>query len=348
MSSALAYQDNWETERYELLNTRVCDLVLNFRDTLLAQCLQKLYSELARKKISFRPRYYFTCAGDEWGCPDRVPIIGVPFHLADSRLTRIEKELGYTTYDRRDLMFLLRHECGHAICYAYELYRSAEWRHVFGDFKAYYPQNFKFKFNRYSRSYVRSQGEPKYYAQAHPDEDFAESFAVWLTPRSSWRREYRNWPVLQKLEYVDRTMKSIRGRRPSVLDGELHSPYDRKTYTLIQYYGEDLDDFKDKALGIYDEDLRLIFTEPDKGQRRLRAASGLIRSNRRFLTDTISRWTGARPKVIAPVLAKFFLRCRELRLLYHCDDEGVRLASLSALGTAVVMNYLHTGRYIPD
>ena len=77
-------------------------------------------------------------------------------------------------------------------------------------------------------------------------------------------------------------------------------------------------------------------------------AKDLIRKNRRFLIETISRWTGAREKVVAPVIGRFFLRCRELGLTVVPDEESYSLASLAALGTTVVMNYLHTGRYIPD
>jgi hypothetical protein len=347
-SQGSLYEDNWETERYALLNTRVCDLQLNFADTLLNRCIQKLYDELANKNLQFRPRYYFTCAGDEWGCPDRVPIMGIPFHLADNRLTRIEREMGYTTYDRRDLMFLLRHETGHAINYAYELYKAPEWQDLFGDFELTYPANFKFKFNPYSRNYVKSQGEPKYYAQAHPDEDFAETFAVWLTPRSNWRVAYRNWPSIKKLEYTDRVMRRLRHKKPVVTGGPLDSPYTSKTYTLIEYYGEDLDHFKDKALGLYDHDLQSIFVASQNGHRKLVAAKDLIRKNRRFLIETISGWTGAREKAVAPVIHKFIQRCRELGLTLPAEEEALRLASLTALGTTVVMNYLHTGRYIAD
>lgn len=347
MATLTQYQDNWETERYALLNTRVCDLVLNLEDTLLYKCLEKLYAELASKKLSFRPKHYFTCGGDEWGCPDRVPIIGIPFHLADNRLVRIEREMGYTSYDKQDLMAILRHETGHAINYAYKLYETSEWMEIFGDFNKAYPQNFRFKFNPYSRNFVRSLGEPKYYAQAHPDEDFAETFTVWLTPRSNWRRRYARWPSIKKLEYVDCTMKEIRERKPLVVTGKLDSPFYEKTYTLIEYYGEDLDAFKDKALGIYDEELKRIFHPPSNGRRRL-PAKDLIRKNRRFLISTIASWTGAREKVVAPVILKFFQRCRELGLTHTAEDEPYRLASVAALGTTVVMNYLHTGRYIPD
>ncbi len=348
MSTELRYEDNWETERYELLNTRVCDLQLNFEDTSLFRCIQKLYAELLSKKLQFKPRYYFTCGGDEWGCPDRVPIIGIPFHLADNRLIRIERDMGYTIYDRRDLMFLLRHETGHAINYAYELYNTSEWKEVFGDFNKTYPTNFKFKFNPFSRNYVKSQGDPRYYAQAHPDEDFAETFAVWLTPRSNWRNTYKKWPSLKKLEFVDHTISQLRTRKPSVLTGPLDSPYHSKSYTLIEYYGEDLDNYKDKALGIFDDDLKRIFGSSHNGNRKYVPAKDLIRKNRRFLVSTISEWTGAREKAVAPVIIKFFHRCRELDLVFSAGDEGSRLASVAALGTTIIMNYIHTGRYIPD
>ncbi len=348
MATALQFESNWETERYTLLNTRVCDLKLNLELTLLYRCIQKLYTEMQCKRLLFKPPYYFTCAGDEWGCPDCVPIIGIPFHLADNRLVRIEREMGYTRYDKRDLMILLRHEAGHAVNYAYKLYDEPEWCDIFGDFYTNYPTNFKFKFNPFSKTYVKSQGEPKYYAQAHPDEDFAETFAVWLTPRSNWRNVYKKWPSIRKLEYVDRIMQGIRNKKPRVMPAFLDSPYHAKTYTLIEYYGEELDNFKDNALGIYDEDLGRIFAGGSNGHKRTIPAKDLIRKNRRFLIDIISRWTGARERVVAPVIARFFHRCRELGLSLLPDEESYSMASLAALGTTVVMNYLHTGRYIPD
>ena len=47
-----------------------------------------------------------------------------------------------------------------------------------------------------------------HYAQKHPDEDWAETFAVWLEG-GPWRRRYRDWQVaLAKLEYVDRDRRA--------------------------------------------------------------------------------------------------------------------------------------------
>jgi len=143
-------------------------------------------------------------------------------------------------------------------------------------------------------------------------------------------------------------MSRIGDKKPHVTGGPLDSPYHSKTYTLIEYYGEALDDFKDNALGIYDEDLGKIFKTNSNGHKRILPAKDLIRRNRRFLIETIARWTGAREKVVTPVIGRFYLRCRDLDLILSQDDEVFSLASLAALGTTVVMNYLHTGRYIAD
>ena len=348
MATALAFKHNWETERYALLNTRVCDLELRLEETLLYRCIQKLYDEMDRNGFRFKPPYYFSCAGDEWGCPDRVPIIGIPFYLADRRLLRIEQEMGYMRYDRKDLLLLLRHEAGHAVNYAYRLYQDPEWEEIFGDFNAKSPINFKYKFNPYSKSYVKSLNNPKYYAQAHPDEDFAETFSVWLTPRSNWRKVYGRWPAIRKLEYMDRTMKRIARKKPVVGAGYLDSPYDSKTYTLIEYYGRALARFKAKALGVYDEELHRIFSSPTNGHKRAIPASELIHKNRGFLLETISRWTGARDRVVAPVIGWLARCCSDLQLVQVPGRESHNLASLASLGTAIVMNYIHTGRYISD
>ena len=55
-----------------------------------------------------------------------------------------------------------------------------------------------------------------WYAQSHPVEDFAETFAVWLAPRSNWRAQYENWPALRKVEYIDRTMRRLKNRKPQI------------------------------------------------------------------------------------------------------------------------------------
>ena len=74
-------------------------------------------------------------------------------------------------------MRILRHEAGHAIDSAYRLRRRAHWRALFG-------HGLDAAIARAigrgpaSRHHVQHLGD--WYAQSHPTEDFAETFAVWL------------------------------------------------------------------------------------------------------------------------------------------------------------------------
>ena len=92
-----------------------------------------------------------------------------------------------------------------------------EWVEVFGNRDVeYQPETYRPR--PYSKSFVRHL--PNWYAQAHPDEDFAETFAVWLAlPVEEWRSQYRGWKALKKLEYVDAMMGYARSHPPVVVKG---------------------------------------------------------------------------------------------------------------------------------
>ena len=79
---------------------------------------------------------------------------------------------------------------------------ARSWRATFGKASRPYPDIYRPR--PASRDFVLHLGH--WYAQSHPTEDFAETFAVWLQPRARWRREYQGWPALRKLEYVDELM----------------------------------------------------------------------------------------------------------------------------------------------
>jgi hypothetical protein len=226
----------WETVRRELLNTRISDLNIHLEGSPLEPLVRKLQRELEAKKLRFRPRFYLT---DSWGCPDRTPVIGVPFYLADSRLTKIEREQTGDIEDAKEIMMLLRHEAGHAVNYAYRLWSRPGWEETFGPFSR--PYRDIFRPDKTSRRYVRHISAFPYgrtYAQKHPDEDFAETFAVWVTPRSAWRVRYRQWPVIDKLIYVDRLMKEIRKTSPKINNVKLFRPIGKMNYLLAEHYGK--------------------------------------------------------------------------------------------------------------
>ena len=226
--------DNWETVRQRLYRRRICDLGLQIKGSPVEPYLRQLEQELSTKGLDFVPSFYLT---DAWGCPDRVPAIGIPFYLANPTLGRIEEEQTGDLEDSQTIMQLLRHEAGHAVNYAFRLWEDPDWREVFGPFSKPYRE--VFHPNPWSRRFVRHIRSHSYgytYAQKHPDDDFAETFAVWLTPRSGWRRRYRDWPALQKLRYVDRLMRKLCGRRPKCTRGELIAPVWELTMPLAEYY----------------------------------------------------------------------------------------------------------------
>jgi hypothetical protein len=199
----------WDAERGQLLGRRISDLGLEIAGTRVERLVIRLYDELAARKISFRPPVYLS---DQWGCPDGTPLIGVPFYLADARLERIEAEYAGAVEGDEEAMRYLRHEAGHAISYAFHLYERPDFRELFGNYSRPYRE--RYAANPLSRAYVRHI--LGWYAQKHPDEDFAETFAVWLTPTSDWRTDYAGWDALRKLEWMDRIMGEVASLSPDV------------------------------------------------------------------------------------------------------------------------------------
>jgi Putative zinc-binding metallo-peptidase len=338
---ALRLVNSWDTIRYELLNSRVCDLGLQIEGSPLEQYTQRLYRELASRALKFRPEFYLS---DGWGCPDEVPVIGVPFYLADRRLLRIEEEQTGEIESDYVLMMLLRHEAGHAINYAYRLYEKPEWVETFGKFSR--PYRDSFRPDPFSRQFVRHIVSHQYgrtYAQKHPDEDFAETFAVWLTPRSGWRRRYRNWPALRKLEFVDKLMKRIRTETPHIRRGELCTPIEKMTVLLAEHYGQRAERYRAAAQGFVDDKLKEVFP-PVRG-RSVGSAANLLRKHQDEMLDRVKRWSGLPEEEVRTLLAKLEDRADALDLQYRRTQVTQRIMDVTALATSLAMDFAYTGRF---
>jgi len=292
----------------ELLQLRLKHLKVTIEGTWLETCLRDLYRELKRRGIRIRPHAWLS---DEWFSPDTTPGIAIPFYLAHPRLMRLERKkiIDVEGGTVRDCMRILRHEAGHVIQHSYQLQRRRRWQELFGASSTRYPKYYRP--NPRSKRYV--QHLRLWYAQSHPDEDFAETFAVWLTPRFNWRKRYAGWPALKKLQYVDELMAEIATEKP-VLTRRLEiDPLKQLTRTLAEHYQKKQALYVVDSRKSYDRDLRRIFSgDPRRG--RSRAASAFLRKNRAKIRRIVSKATGEYQLTLDAVLDEMIGRCRTLKL----------------------------------
>jgi hypothetical protein len=324
-------------EREALLQARIKDLKLHLKGTALERHIQQLYSELEAKGISFRPECYLS---DQWGCPSGVPVIGLPFYLADPRLHSIEAELGGEAETEREILMYLRHEAGHAFNYAYRLYDTEEWRKVFGDYSKPYHDDYKPR--PFSRKYVVHISG--WYAQKHPDEDFAETFAVWLTPGMDWAKRYAGWGALKKLHYVDEIIKRL-GRTPQLVQlAERDLDVEDMEETVLDHYRQrQLEERVELSLREHlDQDLLGLFEPPDSAPA---SAETLVRAERQSLIQSVAQYSGVGAPVVRALVDHISERASALRLTIHLDKTREYLTKLTSLVTALAMNYLYTDRF---
>ena len=319
----------------ELLNVRMADLPIAIEDTL-ADRLDQLRDELAARGLKFPLHFYLS---DEWFTPDGATAIAIPFYMAHPRLARLEEAqmLEVEGGEHEWCMRILRHEAGHAIDNAFRLRLRRQRRRIFGLPTKPYPEFYTPK--PYSKSFVLHLDA--WYAQSHPDEDFAETFAVWLTPTSEWRQRYAGWPALKKLQYMDALMTAV-GRDTARIDNPNEvDPLRKLKKTLRQhyrnkrrYYGVDYPNF-------YDRDLRRLFSELPEFDDNMTAAH-FIGKIRRPTRRLVAGWTGIYQYTIDQVLEDMVERCRELKLRLAVPEDRAR-QEFAVLLTVQAMNYLHSG-----
>ncbi|HEV2688698.1 MAG TPA: putative zinc-binding metallopeptidase [Bryobacteraceae bacterium] len=322
----------------ELLSCRICDLGVRIAGSELEGRVAQFHEELAARGLRFRPACYL---GDEWFSPAGVPAIALPFYLAHPRLKTLEThqmlevEGGTPEWCQQ----LLRHECGHAIDHAYRFSARDDWRAVFGSPETEYePETYQPR--PYSKGFVRHL--PNWYAQAHPDEDFAETFAVWLSlPPEEWREHYRGWKALEKLEFVHSLVEQAKNSAPKVKSGRHISDASKLRKTLARYYAERRKLYAEDFPDFYDADLRSIF---GNGEPNGESVAQAMRKNRRALVASIVRWTGQRKYTVDMLVRKLIERCQELKFTMP-QDRARSSFELAAYLAAMVTNHLHTGRF---
>ncbi len=323
-------------ELHELLNTRICDLDLRF-EGMLSRCINRVNRELKRKGIKLRAEFYF---GENWGCVDRTISIEVPFHMARPELRRLEYLYREEPEGEKDLMKTLRHEYGHAINYAYEIYKDREWHRLFGRFDRRYVD--LYMPNPYSKSFVKYLDDEPYYAQKHPDEDWAESFAVWLDRSTRWRQSYARTPAYRKLAYVDRVMRRIRGREPLVTRTGRDEPYENIPCTLAEYYGIHPEDIIEEKFAGYIRDLFEVFRNGRNGSRGSEKAWRFVRRCTPAIVNEIGTWlAGSNRHSIQKHLRRIEAICRHYDLRVGKKEMLEKLVALTTLVNFYVMSDIH-------
>jgi hypothetical protein len=323
----------------ELLSKPIRDLGLKLEGSSVERYVHQLYRELEQKGMRrFRPLVYLS---DEWGCPSEEPVIGIPFYLADPKLQKLEREMN-DLEDSRQIMMYMRHEAGHAFNYAYELYKTEEWRNLFGSFRK--PYRDAYKPIPFSRRYVRHM--EGWYAQKHPDEDFAETFAVWMTPRSKWRQRYKGWGAMAKLKYMDRIARRFGDAEPLKPQGHTDITVEEMEDTVEQFYESHALEQRDAGELLLDTDLQDIFNVSPRKRKGVRPAQDFLRENRKLIVDKIGYWSGVQRPLVRNLVESIEKRAGELNLRVEISSENQALAEIIVFITALAMNYLTRGKFV--
>lgn len=321
-----------------LLNQPISELQLKPEGTL-RECLILLRQELKRNHIAYFPHFYF---GEEpWGCIDRTGSVEIPFYVVNKRLRRIAEQY-YFSYSKDEIMMMLRHETGHAINYVYKLWKRDEWKTLFGNFHKHYREFYNH--DPYSKNFVRylhSIGNP-HYAQKHPDEDFAETFAVWLDPHSKWKWNYRKWTgALEKLKFVDRLLRKERvaERRPLRVRYNEKDSYTKIEDTIAQYF--EIEKKIDPRVKEYTLDMKEIFSGVGPRTRKFIRADLFIQNYLGYLEDELVKWISAADRrEVRRYLREVQTICALNSLRVHPDQSTKKLVELVIVSTYHVLKRL--------
>jgi len=325
----------------EILKLRFKDMSLSIVKTEIEDRVQQLYAELEAKGLLFRPHIFL---GDEWFSPEGMNAISVPFYLSDSRLKSLEKKLMLEVEggDPAWFMKLLRHEAGHCFDHCYKFSTTKKWSKIFGSPSLDYEPE-KYRPQPYSKSYVKHLD--RWYAQAHPDEDFAETFAVWLNPNSNWKKDYSQWPVaLAKLNYIESLAGISTALKIRADSGRLPSAAANLTSTLEKYYQKRKRENADEYPDFYDSDLKKIFNGEEYLLKRDFSAQLFMSRYKKEIIATVVWASGEKKFTIDALVKRLILRCKTLDLKLG-KTEIKTIMEVTSFLTSLVKNYLFTGKF---
>lgn len=337
--SSRTSDQNWtKCKDEELLDHRICDLNLTIEGTVIEKCMGRLYRELENRKLKLRPHCWLS---DDWFSPDGIPGIAVPFYLAHPRLKRLEQRqmLEVEGGNEAWCMRIIRHEAGHAMDTAFRLHRKKRYREIFGNYNAPYPETYRPR--PHSKNFVHHL-EPCY-AQSHPSEDFAETFAVWLNPRSGWRKDYEGWKAIKKIQFVEELMEKIGDTKAPIRSRAKVDPVNRIRKTLREHYAERHERYGVSCQNAFDYDLKKLFPQFAKS-RRTKSAAAFLQKNKGDLIRSVALWTGEYRYNISQLIREMIARCSELDLRVGGEEKALKQNTIVML-TVHTMNRLHGGHH---
>lgn len=306
----------------------------------MEQCIRQVRRDLRESGIAqMRPQFFLS---NEYGTVVGTANIGVGFWDADPLLWELCREARGTANSRPDILLLLRHESGHAFCYSYKLYREPEFRRLFrvrGHFFWTYPKTDRYVPNPWSKDYVNPFGD--HYAQKHPDDDFADTFAEFIA--GGWKQRYRAKPgAMRKLRYVARAVRRF-GRKPLLVENDpenLDLPVDEMRQTVREFLRAPIARYKERAKGYLDPDLQEIFVVRRNGAM---PADTFVAKFGREVEATVAAWSGAPLPVIRDILGK--IRQRSVALGLGVREKRRTLVDLAAYVSALATRFAETGKF---
>jgi hypothetical protein len=319
-----------------LLATRLRDLPVRIEGTLIERRVRRLHRELEARDIAALPHVYLS---GEFFNPEGMLGFAVPFYLAHPRLMQLERSqmLEVEGAGESECRRIFRHEAGHALDEAYRLHERAGYADLFGDPTQPYPTSYTPHVE--SREHVINLSS--WYAQAHPVEDFAETFAVWLNPYIDWRADYAHWPALRKLEYVNELMREIAGKPPPISDRTEVDPLRTLRRTLETHYAEKREYFAWNWPANYDQDLRRIFSDGPE-DAKAPPATRFLRRVRTQLRTRIADGTGVHAYAVDQLLRQMIARAQKLDLRVTGPHE-LTIERLLVMLTMQTAGVLHKG-----
>jgi hypothetical protein len=342
-----------KTVKLELLLSPISRLPLSISDGPAGDAIDILRDDLKRMKLDrIQPNFYLSTG---YGTVEGTTNIAIGFYDTHPLIRELHKEYRRWSYSPEEILATLRHEIGHAFCYAYKLYRRKDFRETFnvrGHFFNTYPVTDRYveRANPWSRDFVNPSGD--HYAQKHPDDDFAETFCEWFAPRRSWRKKYRRFPgAIKKLDYVDSLVRELHRKDPELVNDPalLDEPISGFSITLAEFLkAKNIQRYRHGATGYVDSDLRRLFHKTPTRvalQQNYLPADEYLRENRPLLMKRVVASTKVDPLTVKDLLDKCQHRAKELHLSLHKREREIKLIELAAYISHRSALYQATGSY---